>query len=529
MAGRLGIDFGTSNTVLALWDETSHQGVPLHIPEYGFSQIQNGETISIIPSLIHYAEDSRIWIGQQVIERSLQESPRTLRWMKKYISNRSPIRFKLGDREITPQIAGKDFLSTILLFASQQIDFKEEEVALSVPVEAFEHYENWLVSVAEEAGMPRFRLIDEPSAAALGYGAQIQPGNVYLIFDFGGGTMHASVILIESEDKSQVGRRCRVLGKSGKNIGGTTIDQWLFQDILQKNKLSDGDPRLRPWSTALLVECQHLKENLSSQETASLVFSPPESGLEFSASYTREQFEAILDEHEFYLQLNHLIRSAVQSAAERGYKEDEIQAVLMVGGSSQIPSVQRTLRQSFGKERVFFNRPLDAVARGAAAFVAGIDFYDYIQHDYAIRYINSQKQSYDYYPIVKKGTPYPTREPVSRLSIKASYNGQTRLGVAIFEVGEKRPQNSTSYELVFDPNGSARLTPLSPQDIEERTLFWMNENSPTFLNADPPGVQGEPRFDVEFNIDANKRLLITARDLKTGKLVFKEFPVVRLT
>ncbi len=103
------------------------------------------------------------------------------------------------------------------------------------------------------------------------------------------------------------------------------------------------------------------------------------------------------------------------------------------------------------------------------------------------------------------------------------------MGVAIFEIGEKRPQNSTSYELIFDPNGSARLTPLSPQDIEERTLFWMNENSPTFLNADPPGVQGEPRFDVEFNIDANKRLLITARDLKTGKLVFKEFPVVRLT
>jgi molecular chaperone DnaK (HSP70) len=57
----------------------------------------------------------------------------------------------------------------------------------------------------------------------------------------------------------------------------------------------------------------------------------------------------------------------------------------------------------------------------------------------------------------------------------------------------------------------------------------MNEHSPTFLDADPPGVQGEPRFDVEFTIDANKRLLITARDLKTGNLVLKDFPVVRLT
>ena len=91
-----------------------------------------------------------------------------MRWMKRYISHRSPIKVNFDDREITPYIAGQDFLRAVLISAAQEAALSDEEVGFSVPVEAFEHYENWLASVAEAAGMPRFRLIDEPSAAALG-------------------------------------------------------------------------------------------------------------------------------------------------------------------------------------------------------------------------------------------------------------------------------------------------------------------------------------------------------------------------
>src|SRR5215475_14817117 len=115
----------------------------------------------------------------------------------------------------------------------------------------------------------------------------------------------------------------------------------------------------------------------------------------------------------------------------------------MVGGSSLIPAVQRTVQRIFGKDCVRWNRPLDAVARGAAALVAGVDFYDHIQHDYAIRYVNPQKGDYDYRVIVQHATPYPTLEPVARLTIKATYDGQTQLGIA-----------------VFDPSGAVRVTPL---------------------------------------------------------------------
>lgn len=530
MPGRLAIDFGTSNTVVALWDETLQQGVPLHIPAFGMLHNQGSETISLIPSLIHYAPDNRTWIGSQVIQQGLRQSPRTMRWMKRYISHRSPNKVRFDGREITPYTAGQDFLTSVLVFAAQEVGFQDEEVAFSVPVEAFEHYENWLISVAENAGMPRFRLIDEPSAAALGYGAHIQPGNVYLLFDFGGGTMHAAVVLIESDDMAGSGRRCRVLGKAGRDIGGTTIDQWIFQDVLRQNYRVDSDEDVRRVSTALLVECERVKEALSFADQADLSVVNPETGAVLAADFTRSGFEELLDRHDLFTDINQTVRSAVNAATERGYDESTIQAVLMVGGSSQIPAVQRALRQIFGRERVMFNRPLDAVARGAAAFVAGVDFFDHIQHDYAIRYVNAEKGKYDYRTIVRRGTPYPTREPVARLSIKASYDDQKHLGIAIFELGEQRQRsNGQPVELVFDPNGAARITPLTAHEQEKRSLFWMNEHNQTFLVADPPAKRGEARFEVEFLIDENKRLTITARDLKTGRLTHKDYPVVKLT
>src|SRR5207248_2575980 len=110
---------------------------------------------------------------------------------------------RLDGREVSHFDAGRDFLTAVLALAAAELDLRDEEVALAVPVEAYEHYEDWLGSVAEAAGMPRFRLIDESSAAALGYGAHVQPGQVYLIFDFGGGTLDVAVVLVEEAPHSQ--------------------------------------------------------------------------------------------------------------------------------------------------------------------------------------------------------------------------------------------------------------------------------------------------------------------------------------
>lgn len=528
MPGRLAVDFGTSNTVIAAWDEIRQEGLPLFIPEYGRTiEQENGEPVSLVPSLIHYA-GSRRWVGEQVIHQDLYTKNGTFRWMKRYILGRSPMRLRVGERMVSPADAGRDFLTSVLLYSTQELGMSgEEEVAFTVPVESYEHYENWLGGVSEAAGMPRYRLIDEPSAAALGYGAHIQPGDVYLIFDFGGGTLDVSVVLIEKEEHSRSGRRCRVLGKAGADLGGATIDQWLFQQVLRQNGRSDGDDSVRPASSALLVACERAKEKLSVQ-TQVEVNVETSAGI-LQASIDQEQFEMLLEDHEVFSRIDRTIRRALNASFERGYTEEHLKSVLMIGGSSQIPAVQRTVRRIFGRERVLLSRPLDAVARGAAAFIAGVDFYDHIQHDYAIRYVNPETGTYDYLTLVSRGAPYPSTEPVARLRVKATRDGQDRLGIAIFERGERYAHDSPGrYELVFDPSGAARIHSLSPDEEEQRSLFWMNETKPTFLEADPPGKMGEARFEVEFSLDANKRLLITARDLMTGRLAYRDQPVIQL-
>jgi molecular chaperone DnaK (HSP70) len=535
MPGRVGIDFGTSNTVVAVWDEVAQDGVPMHLPDYGrLIHYRHGdravESISVVPSLIHYSNENRRWLGQQVQDRDLYESERTFRWMKRYISRRSPVNVRLDGREISHQDAGRDFLTAVLTFAAAELSLGDEEVGFTVPVEAFEHYENWLTGVAETVGLHRLRMIDEPSAAALGYGASIQPGDVYLIFDFGGGTLDVAVILIEGDRAQGVGRRCRVLGKAGADLGGATMDQWLFQEVLRQNACGDAEEEVRQVSRSLLVKCEQAKELLSLEERAEFHVTHPVTGRVFSARLTRDRFEELLDEHEAFTRMDQTIRRALTGARDRGYLEEHIKAVLLVGGASLIPAVQRMVQRIFGRDRVRLHRPLDAVARGAAAFVAGVDFYDHIQHDYAIRFVDPKHGGYAYRPIVARGTPYPTPEPVARMIIKASHERQTQLGIAVFELGERQRQRlEQAVELVFDPSGAARITYLTPDEDERRHYFWINESNPTFLHADPPARKGEPRFEVEFSIDCNKRLLISVRDLETKRVSHRDFPVVRLT
>lgn len=536
MSGRLAVDFGTSNTVLAVWDEALQDGRALDLPGYSRPYLQNNERVPVIPSLIHYAAGDQRWIGAQVLDHDLYGANRTFRWMKRYIGNRSGFSLVLENgRQVTPSQAGQDFLTSLLLFARQELDLSEGEVALTAPVEAFEHYENWLVNIAEAARLPHFRLIDEPSAAALGYGAQIQAGEAYLLFDFGGGTLDVSVILIEDQPaqaargRSILDRRCRVLGKAGADFGGSTLDGWLFQEILRRHDRRDTDENIRQVSRVLLAACEQAKEELSTRPSTLISVPVPGESAPLQAEITQAEFEALLDAHEAFVRVERTTRRALNAARERGYDEEQIKSVLMVGGSSQVPAIQRALQRNFGRERVLLNRPLDAIARGAAAFIAGVDFYDHIQHDYAIRYYDRSAHAYAYRTIVPRGTRYPSPGVMARLTVKAAQSGQTHLGLAIYEISAGHPVDPGSeLEIIFDPSGAARLSPVSPQAAQERQYYWMNEAHPTFLIADPPAQQGEVCFEVEFSIDENKRLLLTARDLRHGCLAIQSLPVVKL-
>lgn len=535
MAKNLAIDFGNSNTGIAYWDESRKMGVTLVIDDITtvetYQSLEGQEkSVYLVPSLINYSTQNEQWIGNQVLEKNLYGAPGTFKWMKRYISTRNPSKVNVGGRSIDHYKAGHDFLSSVILQAAEKVDLGEEEIVFTVPVESFEHYEDWIANIAEDIQITRFRLIDEASAAALGYDAHIQPNDVYIVFDFGGGTLDVSVVIIEDEDEDAAvhGKSCRVLGKSGADLGGMIVDSWIFEYIIKENGMTSSDENVRILSRALLVQCETAKKRLSQYDSANISVVNPEDGSVINAHITRDEFESqILEGNGFFNTINSTILQALMKAGEKGYTQEDIKAVLMVGGSSLIPSVQKTLINMFGNERVMLDRPLDATVRGATAFAAGVDFYDHIQHDYAIRFVDPVNCDYDYRKIIKRGTSYPSKKPVTKLKIKSSYEGQKNLGLAIYEISEHYTK-SKSNELVFDPTGAARIVEISPEEENRRTYFWMNEDQPTFLIADPPAQKGEARFEVDFLIDNNKRLIINALDLKTRELVYKNYPVVKL-
>lgn len=374
MPGRLAIDFGTSNTRVAVWDEGTSQAKPLPIPDVShlmhYRDSSSGARIEVpgIPSLIHFA-GTQVLIGRQVLDRGQLEGPATFFWMKRYISDRLELPRPVDGRVITYSDAGAEFLRRVLDYASSAIGLGDEEVAFTVPVEAYEHYQDWLTRVCEKARIRRYRLLDEASAAALGYGVNIQANDVYLVVDFGGGTLDVSMVRMEGAAVG--GKRCRVLGKGGAELGGTIIDQWLYQDVLARARKQPED--VRHFSTLLLLEVERAKEALTSADEAEVQVTDPRTGSVIGARYTRSRFDDLLEERGLFATLQRTIDHALAQARERGYEREHIKTVLLVGGSTLIPSVRRAVRQLFG-ERVQYHRPLDAVVLGGAAFVSGVDF-----------------------------------------------------------------------------------------------------------------------------------------------------------
>lgn len=529
MPFRVAVDFGTSNTVLATWDEGRETARVLEIPGWSRPCTGRDESTPHIPSLIHYSQGDATWIGNQVHEKGLLDSPSTIRWMKHYILTRSPVRVPLPGRTISYREAGADYLGAILSMLVQEHDRSDTEAVFSVPVEAFEHYQDWVTDLAGTSGIRTVRVVDEASAAALASGLSVQAGEVFMLFDMGGGTLDVSVVQLE-EGENGNGRRCRVLGKAGEEIGGMRIDQLIFEYAQRQGESTLGPAEMKRLSRPLLTACERAKEALSLVETTQISASPigpGESG--FSIPFSRGDFERLLEENDIFARLNSTLQRALQGAYSRGFEESDMNGVIMVGGCSQIPAIRRALEYRFGRNRVRHDHPMDTVARGAAAFSAGIDLDDHVQHEYALRFWNSRSGTHEYRTLVRQGDPYPSRQPVARMLIRATYDGQTQMGVPIFETAT--PGTVTGQclrELVSDTGGGVRLLDLPDGERERKKMFWMNEHAPLFIAASPPAMRDESRFEISFSLDTNKRLLITARDTKTGQFVMKDQPVVRL-
>jgi molecular chaperone DnaK len=521
MSGRVAIDFGNANTVVALFDGETNQARAAKIEPYSRMQIWGDEEIPLIPSLIHYREDGSFLVGNEVLAANLARHEHTFIALKSAVDTVHAI--KVGKVKISARQAAEDFLTSVAQAAIKQLAIKKDEaVAVTVPVDAFEQYSKWLADVFQKVGLGLLRFIDEPAAAALSFGKTIKQNDDYLVFDFGAGSLDVAVVRFHL-DPGRAGN-CKVLGKRSMQLGGNNIDQWLVQHFLQEQGIDPARERGGNLTWILNAECRAAKEKLSFSDAADIAVTDYKTGKALSRQLTREDLVAVLEEHDFFAKVDRTINGAEMVAQyDHGYKRKKLAGAFMVGGTSIIPELQKQLRRTFGKERVEVFRPLDSIAAGAAAFAAGASLYDHIQHDYAIEVLNLKAQKTQMKVIVQSGEKYPSEMPVATEVIKAATYGQTKFQIYIYEISKE--------EIEAETEGMIDLAQVTRTDPGLRYVC-LNKAHPTLLETKRPIMYDHPAMEIAFRIDENKHLVIDTFRFETDELKVPDLQnvsVVRLT
>jgi molecular chaperone DnaK (HSP70) len=425
--GKIAIDFGTGNTVFARVNENTGKTETLDIPgittevRYRLQPGDSEQTVRVIPSLIYYSENETL-IGDQVLSRGLADHADTFRWMKRGISQRVTKRKKTAQGHKSPAQAGEDFLTLLVNYASDQISLANDEFTFTAPTEAFEDFQDWLRRVCENLGIRRLRMLDEPTACVLGYHGAARKDDRFVVVDFGCGTLDVSVVRIDLAGHQE--NKAVQLGQAGRDLGGLDIDRWLAEDFCQRHGLDDREKR--ELESVILRQAEAVKitlsdplENEADMQVLSQAGARPRL---LKTTYVRTCDDCergrpghhpspdsaclgcLLLANDFLKQTRETLERALENAAVKaGLRRDEVVKVLVTGGTSLVPCVRQLLKESF-YGRVEYRSPFDAVARGACLGVV----VPILQHDYAIESYNREQQKYEFAPLFKLGTDYPT-------------------------------------------------------------------------------------------------------------------------
>jgi molecular chaperone DnaK (HSP70) len=547
---KVGIDFGTGNTVIAVFNENRGEALTLDIAGISTAMIYRlgpdakEQVVHVIPSLVHYGKTETL-IGDQVLSRGLAEHPDTIRWMKRDIAQNNTRRKKTAQGHKSAAEAGEDFLRLVLNYASDRVHFENDEFMFTAPTEAFETFQDWLRKIVESLGIRRLRMLDEPTAAVLGYHGVARRDDHFLVFDFGCGTLDVSVVRIDlgvAQEKKAI-----QLGQAGRDIGGMDIDRWLAEDFVRRHALDDYQKR--ELEAVIYRQAEATKITLSdpAQDQAEMTVLSQNSGKArmLRTTYSRscglcerqqigEHSRAdesclgcLLLANEFLKNTRQTLDRALENAAVKaGLRREGLTRVLVTGGTSLVPCVGKLLAEQFDG-KVEYQSPFDAVARGGCRGADGI--VPILQHDYAIESYSREKKAYEFAPLFKIGTEFPTphenEEDKVRLWARGSYDGMTRIGIKIFEVSRMK-KRGLEVSMV-DGQGAIRE---ETRVASEFSHVCLNQGNPTFILADPPvNLQRDgQRFLCSFWVDGHRRLLVTAIDNMTGKPLLRDHPVVRL-
>jgi molecular chaperone DnaK (HSP70) len=553
------LDLGTTNSGLAVWDETAGRPLLIELPAVSrkAEAADPLEAPRLVPSAVDFVEKPglldrlggwpplarqffigrRAFIGRSALDRNDGNvHPTFVPAFKPALSDEAlrPLA-RVGHRTVSARDAAHAFLRELLREAKRVTGHRVRDLVVTSPVTAFETYRAEVQGILRRLGVGRVRFIDEPVAAALGYGISLTRERTILVADVGGGTMH--VVLARLSPGGAMGGEATVLAKRGRPLGGNAVDGWVLQDVCRQMghdlAAEDGDEVTRLWRRLMLAEACRIKEAVYFEDGAAFLMDPP--ALRFQGvsrsrgdvpKLTRGRLRATLDENGFYRSLAASVDEVMEQAQLSGADVDE---VLLVGGSTLLPGFFSLFEERFERRRLRAWQPFEAVAYGAACFAADrMDALDFIAHDYAFLTHDPKTGVEEHTVVVPRGTRFPTpfdlwkRQVVPTCALGEPENIFKLLicEVAKADGGERR--------FVWDAAGDVHK--IGGTGGEAQTVVPLNEGSPTLGYLDPPHSPRDrrPRLEIAFGVNSDRWLVATVRDLLTQRELMREEPVVRL-
>lgn len=415
----LGIDLGTTNSIISYWNNFSKSPEPIDISN-GFGKIP-------LPSVVQYRADAELggeWVIGEEAYRSIKIYPEsTIRSIKRKMGTNETVVID-GKNYLPEEITAKILKELIKHCYSLNPKAEIAGLVVSVPYDFDDAAKKATMKACELAGLKDklITLIEEPKAALLAYNFRhkLLQDEKIMVFDFGGGTL--DITIFEVVERSEKTIKLQVISESGEAYhGGDNVDEILsnkcFEYIFNKTGQIRNDISLEN-QVEISVRARETKERLSGLKSYRVPFTfciPP-----FVEQITREEFEDLIKD--FSEQTKKLVLKSLKYAYKGSLSPNSISRVLLEGGSSSMPWVKEMLLSIFKDEHKIYisDKPAFDISLGATFYSAmkmgllnepdieseklSVEFEVTVPHDIGLE-ISSQDKK-DFFPMIKRGTPY---------------------------------------------------------------------------------------------------------------------------